>query len=438
MMRRPTDVDGLLAELCWTSTRPTSTDVGVELELFPFVLTSNGGTRRASLAETWPRLSAALGLPTEVYTAPVRLPDGGMLSFEPGGQIEYSTPPCATAAAAMKHVTDGVSLVAAVLAPDVVLVPLGLDQWHCLDDVPQQLAATRYQAMAAYFASSNGEGEAGALMMRQTCSYQINMNFRPGREADVQWLLACLLAPLAGALFGTSPGPAGCPSARASVWRGLHTRSGSMLRDPHDLDETPLRLLTRAVLNADVLLFRRPSGTVCGSRGFTFERWLAEGHPDYGPPSADDLAYHLTTLWHDVRARGFLEIRTLDALPLRWASAPIALFSGLLYHPAATEEALCLLRNACRTDWDWWMRLRLRGPDSPEGWALASELWRIALTGLRELPVSFMDPEDVERAEDYAERFTHRRCFPADELRAQGVQARDAVRWATLPSYQMA
>ena len=42
--------------------------------------------------------------------------------------------------------------------------------------------------------------------------------------------------------------------------------------------------------------------------------------------------YHLTTLFPEVRLRGFLEIRSVDALPERWRAVPVVLLAAIIVH----------------------------------------------------------------------------------------------------------
>jgi Glutamate-cysteine ligase family 2(GCS2) len=59
--------------------------------------------------------------------------------------------------------------------------------------------------------------------------------------------------------------------------------------------------------------------------------------------TASDWNRHLTTLFPEVRPRGYLELRCFDALPLRWYGAPAALVSGILYDDDALRVALEIL-----------------------------------------------------------------------------------------------
>jgi glutamate--cysteine ligase len=78
--------------------------------------------------------------------------------------------------------------------------------------------------------------------------------------------------------------------------------------------------------------------------GMTLCDWLERGN-DLGWPTEADVLEHLTTLFPPVRPRGFLELRTLDALDDdRWPAVAEMAVSLLLDGPARRE----LLEHACR------------------------------------------------------------------------------------------
>ena len=118
------------------------------------------------------------------------LANGGRVTFEPGGQIEHSTTVHETGAAALldaRHVTE---LFASTFADrGATLAFLGLDLWHDIEDVPQQLDAPRYHCMSSYF---DKRGEGGRTMMRKTASMQVNLDLGPPGIAEERWLLSNL------------------------------------------------------------------------------------------------------------------------------------------------------------------------------------------------------------------------------------------------------
>ena len=82
-----------------------------------------------------------------------------------------------------------------------------------------------------------------------------------------------------------------------------------------------MKAWTRWALDAPLLLVRRPRGPWTAPRGVTFRDWIHRGTsavPDRPPPTIDDLRYHLTTLFPQVRPKGHLEVRYIDAQPGDW------------------------------------------------------------------------------------------------------------------------
>jgi glutamate--cysteine ligase len=85
---------------------------------------------------------------------------------------------------------------------------------------------------------------------------------------------------------------------------------------------------------------RRPdAGRWIVPDGLTFRDWLRGAGERR--PTADDLAYHLTTLFPPVRPHGHLELRVIDAQPGQdgWV-VPAAVVSALVEDPAAADAAM--------------------------------------------------------------------------------------------------
>ncbi|HLY82964.1 MAG TPA: glutamate-cysteine ligase family protein, partial [Acidimicrobiales bacterium] len=61
----------------------------------------------------------------------------------------------------------------------------------------------------------------------------------------------------------------------------------------------------------------------------TAGQWVERGHV-LGWPTADDVAYHLTTLFPPVRPKRWLELRMIDALPDPWWRVPVAVAAALV------------------------------------------------------------------------------------------------------------
>jgi glutamate--cysteine ligase len=102
----------------------------------------------------------------------------------------------------------------------------------------------------------------------------------------------------------------------------------------------PREAWTAYALDARVMAVRGPDRWTV-PRGLTFRDWIRDGRC---PPTADDLDFHLATLYPPVRPRGSrLELRMIDAQPGPDWIVPVAVAAALLDDPAAAERARAAL-----------------------------------------------------------------------------------------------
>jgi glutamate--cysteine ligase len=404
----------------------TGSGVGLELELLP--VTRASPTRRLRLDEPvgGSRSVAEIVAAARGDAAAC----GSSFTVEPGGQLEIATSCCQRVPDAIDELERTAGRLAAHAdAAAAVLLAAGLDVWHDVATVPQQLSTARYQRMDAHLAA---RGDDGRLMMRHTCALQVNLDLGVGALADGRWLVANLLAPLATATFAASPAVVdgrAVRSRRSLAWQVLDpTRTGfppGVLTGRGQVTDHVLEL----ALAADVMLVPPPPGRV---GGWTLDDWVAGGHPRLGWPTEADVREHLTTLFPEVRARGYLELRAIDAVPAAFRRALVLLVAGAILDDTARDAILGLLEphraalpslaRRCATD----------GLSDPRMCALAVEVWAYARDGAARLPG--VTRKDVGAIERYVDRFTVRGRAPADELAE--LLARDprlALDWAAEP-----
>ncbi len=415
--------------------------VGLEVEVLPLA-DGPAGWQRLPRAASVERLNDLAR--TGDVVAP-RLDDGplaawpaasGRLTFEPGGQIEYSGGPRGTGADAMVDSEGVLSSLARRWADEGDrLVAVGFDAWSDLDEVPQQLRSGRYEAMDAYFAA---RGSSGLRMMRHTCALQVNLDPGVGLEARERWQVANLVAPLVAATFATSPAPSPDPgvSVRARSWRRLDpTRTG--VPRASSLVTAPDHIAAYAewALDADVLLFLRPDGGAdAGRPGLRFRDWMEHGDDERGWPTVDDLVQHVSTLFPEVRPRGPVELRSIDALPARWRAVPVVLLTGLLYDERARREALALLGPRADQVHDDLVRAAELGLKDPELCAPAVEIWSLARAGAERLGPGYHRATDLAVTDAFIDDFVLRGRCPADALRERlADDPVGALHWAAEP-----
>jgi glutamate--cysteine ligase len=355
--------------------------------------------RRIAARQRWEERASSSGAPE--FT----LPDGGALSYEPGGQIEYSTPPCASVSALVARLRATVSLLCVESrAAGIDLLSVGLDPYSAIDEVPMQLPGPRYAAMHEYFAA---RGRAGARMMRQTAAFQVTLD--GGDDPLGTWRVLSAAAPYVTAIFANSPRYAGratgYQSARAHAWRTLD-RARTGLPAANDAD--PASAYGSFALAAPAMLHRGADG------GYeSFGALLANG-----AVTDADWGVHLTTLFPEVRPRRLagvptFEARSVDAIPATWYPAPLVLLAGIVFDRRARQEATALLGPA---DPDLLACAACAGLGDPSLGPVAAELFELALRGATRLGAETVGGAELETAHQFAAQYTWRGRSPADDV----------------------
>lgn len=393
--RRPSlDLRRAAAHVAARSFRPASADrVGIELEMLPV---TEAGTRpdHELVAD------ALAGLTT--------LASGTAVTFEPGGQIELSSPPAGLDAACAGLDADLAAVEGALARVGVGLIGLGLDP-AARPPYPTPRSRPRYEAMASYFARQGGRG---ATMMCATAGLQVNLDCeRSGPCPTYRFGSAHLVGPTLAASFANSPLAEGC----ATGWKSSRLANWWLLDPgrtaPAAAPGSGPSAWPDYVLRAPVMMIRAADGShVPLRRPLSFAGWLADGH-EAGYPGLDDLDYHLTTLFPPVRPRGWLELRMFDSLPGPWWRVPVAVSAALLYDAAANEVAAW----AARRTTGLWIEAARCGLDHP---LLASSA-RACFTAALEALARWGAGPTFDTVAAYHERFVSRGRTPADEVLAR-------------------
>lgn len=256
------------------------------------------------------------------------------LAFEPGGQVELSLPPAASA----REAGDRLAAATAALARDlqgggVVLSSVPV---RAADPAtPRHLRTARYDAMERHLDTI---GTAGRRMMRSTASTQPCLDWWPGRAGVEQWRLLLLAAPFIAAATARSTGPGG----RLATWLAV------------DPDRTAFD---------DRLLHGEDPVAAYAAFAAGATRFL------------DGDGAHLSTLFPPVRPRGhYLEVRFPDAQPTRRVGALLHALAALLYDDGRRRTALASLAGEQRRLAEHWASAAAGTGDVERGLALLG--WR--------------------------------------------------------------
>lgn len=316
--------------------------MGVELEVFPLHslsleplgLEPAGGVTSASLLE---RIAEQVGPGAElirdgsvVYGLTVPL-DGAALRFslEPGGQLEVATPPRVALEDIAVDLTRAFVLLERAAEGHVKFLSHGT---HPLGgpDFPLQVPKRRYRIMMRYF-QSQAQGR-GIDMMRLTGTVQPNLDVGPlasdWRDAV---RLAYALSPLLKRLFAHAyffqKSFVADGLERQRIWDNMDpSRSGV----PTGILEAENPACCYAAWAEQAFVFHVESLAEEDQPAYgelRFCDWLEKGFKGTRPTLADWEA-HLATLFPEIRLRGFLEVRMLDAQSFDRIVPLLALFKG--------------------------------------------------------------------------------------------------------------
>jgi glutamate--cysteine ligase len=388
------------------------------------------------------------------------LPGAGLLTLEPGGQVELSTAPA-------KDLSDCIAVTSGDLAvlheafgdAGLVLTGRGLDPLRRPNRV---LELPRYAAMEEFF---DRDGYWGRLMMCSTASVQVCVD--AGLDDDgtsgcaFRWRLLHALGPVLVGAFANSPlrrgQRTGWKCTRQLVWSRLDPGrtmppAGAEPIDPvttlpaEAASDAAREHWVRYAMDAEVLCVRSPDGqpwTV--PAGLTFRDWLRGSGQPRAPgraeadipaaPTADDLDYHLSTLFPPVRPRGHLELRMIDAQPGDGWIVPVAVVSALTDDPVAADAAMAAAEpvwqhNAAdqsqasarsrpraggrsRDETSPWLRAARLGLADPVLARAAQRCFDAAAAALSRAGAPLVARTAVD---DFAERYVNRGRCPADDI----------------------
>jgi glutamate--cysteine ligase len=365
------EAEGYLAKICFKTGPPVLS--GVELEW----------TVHDNTDPTQPvdpnRLRAALG-PHAPHTldpasAQAPLPRHGTVSVEPGGQVEISTAPHRSLNTLYAHTNADIHRLTELLAAaGLTLGSSGIDPHR----PPRPAVETpRYRAMRAAF---DRRGLAGRTMMYSTAGLQVCVDAGTPDQVYARWDAIHALGPPLLAAFATARHHAGSDtgwaSARMAAWLAIDPSRTRPAWTAARAGSDPVTAWSTYALGAPLLCVRRPGGDWRVPAGITFRDWIDGALPQ--PPTEDDLDYHLSTLFPPVRARGYLEIRYLDAQPPGEWIAPVGVLAALLGDAAA----LSLAREACEPVVDRWDAAARHGLADPALAASAATVLRVASEAL--------------------------------------------------------
>jgi glutamate--cysteine ligase len=368
------------------------------------------------------------------------LADETQVVLEPGGQIEYASPPAqdlVELVQKMRQVVLQIAEVARGLGSAIIAGSmLPFDKPEDAKWVPKP----RYQMTLDYLASL-GIDSLGWCTMARTLSTQVTFDYLS--EDDMNRKLRALVAaaPVACALFANSPIEAGVVdgilSHRAYYWLRFDPArcgcippalSGSMTFNDYIQWAIEIPMIASVVNGVCQPMYGRP-----------FSSLLDSGFDDGSQPTFDNWRAHFSSVYTDIRLRNTIEVRALDGQAFEYIPSACAFWTGLVYHQSSLESLWQLLQN--RTIEDYWtaqadicrhgLKAKYR-KDSVQD--LAIQMVKLAKLGLearvnagleQKEVLSYLEPlEEVAfSGQTFAERLIDRWKGELQSSRAKYVQA---------------
>ncbi|SMX42834.1 glutamate--cysteine ligase [Octadecabacter ascidiaceicola] len=274
--------------------------------------------------------------------------DGANVSLEPGGALELSGAPVETIHQTCDEVNSHLAEVKSIADEiGVGFIGLGAAPEWSHDEMPL-MPKGRYKLMDAYM---DKVGTSGKMMMRRTCTVQVNLDFSSEPDMVQKMRVALALQPVATALFANSPFFDGKvndhKSWRARIWRHLDDARTGMLPFVFE-DGFGFERYVEYMLDVPMYFVYR-DGQYIDALGQSFRDFLKGRLPALPgeTPTLSDWADHLTTAFPEARLKQFIEMRGADGGPWRRLCALPAFWVGLTYDQTALDAAWDLCK-----DWD--------------------------------------------------------------------------------------
>jgi len=315
--------------------------------------------------------------------------NGANVSLEPGGALELSGAPVESIHQTCDEVNSHLAEVKSIADEiGVGFIGLGAAPEWSHDEMPL-MPKGRYKLMDAYM---DTVGTSGKMMMRRTCTVQVNLDFSTEADMVQKMRVALALQPVATALFANSPffegKPNGHKSWRSRIWRHLDDARTGMLPFVFD-DGFGFEAWVQYTLDVPMYFVYR-NGEYVDALGQSFRDFLKGELPALPgeKPTLSDWADHLTTAFPEARLKKFIEMRGADGGPWRRLCALPAFWVGLTYDQTALDAAWDLCK-----DWDaetreaWRVEASVHGLQASVGGQsmhdIAREVVAIAESGLK-------------------------------------------------------
>ena len=284
----------------------------------------------------------------------------GTYSLEPGGQLEWSSPPCANmfelddALASYKNLMDNI-----LSKRNLISLHIGVEPFTDPDSI-ELIDQKKYQLMNM---NMEKRGSLGKWMMRNTSSIQVNYDIIDQRDLEEVMFIADCIHPISAYLFAHSPfylgKSVGRKNFRNHIWENTdNTRCRSLIDHGIYNTDNLLDLYISRMLEAPGI-FRLDGNLDIKESRLTLrdeleKKWLRK------TLTSNDIQAALHQIFTNVRLKTLIEIRDIDCLPFEYIIAPVAFLTGLIENRSFRRELLSEFSSWTKQERKTWNEFALQ------------------------------------------------------------------------------
>ena len=284
----------------------------------------------------------------------------GTYSLEPGGQIEWSSPPCTNMFELHDALTSYKSLMDSVLNKrNLISLYIGVEPFTDPDSI-ELIDQKKYQLMNT---NMEKRGFLGKWMMRNTSSIQVNYDIIGKGDLEEVMFIADCIHPISAYLFANSPFQLGKSVGRKNlrnyIWENTDKARCRSLFD-HGIYNTDdlLDLYISSMMKAPGI-FRLDDNFDIKESRLTLrdelkKKWSSK------TLTSNDIKAALHQIFTNVRLKTLIEIRDLDCLPFEYIIAPVAFLTGLIENRSCREQLVSEFLSWTKQERKTWNELALR------------------------------------------------------------------------------
>lgn len=285
--------------------------------------------------------------------------DIGMITLEPGSQIELSLYPFENLddiTSKLDNFYTKLEKYAEQIGAQVL--NSGIQPVSTFDNI-EVIPKKRYEYMTKYLPT---KGLTPFVMMRETAGIQSNFDYKSEEDAIRKLKLALKMSPIISSIYSNSPvrneENTGYKSFRANSWLNVdEDRCGYIDRKLFDKNSVfTFRDYVETLLDVPMIFIQRTNTYFACNK--TFRDFIQNGYNGLKAELSDWLN-HMSLYFPDVRLKTYVEIRNHDAQNRKMTYSVPAFWKGIMYNSSAMAE---IEKALAKYSYEDFIKLRKEAP----------------------------------------------------------------------------